>query len=133
MSEVTREVHDRALPFIGAIFDAIVELYHRELVARDCADMRLLDIDLRHLEQDDFERFRDATAEAFSVKPMIFGLALRAARDAVGQALAASLRTIDPNMVQLEQAARAVIAAADGPAAAALESNFAWREIISFR
>ena len=133
MSEVTREVHDRALPFIGAIFDAIVELYHRELVARDCADMRLLDIDLRHLEQDDFERFRDATAEAFSVKPMIFGLALRTARDAVGQALAASLRTIDPNMVQLEQAARAVIAAADGPAAAALESNFAWREIISFR
>jgi hypothetical protein len=95
--------------------------------------MRLLDIDLRHLQQRDFDRFRNATAEAFGVKPMIFGVALRAARDAVGQALAASLRTIDPNTLRLDQAATAVIAAADGPAAAVLESNFAWREIINFR
>ncbi|MCA1407964.1 hypothetical protein I6F26_11590 [Ensifer sp. IC3342] len=133
MSEVTREVHDRALPFVGAIFDSIVEIYHRELVARDCADRGLLDIDLRHLARDDFERFRTATAEAFRIKPMIFGLALRAARDAVGQALAGSLRTLDPDTLRLDQAATAVIAAASQPAATVLESNFVWREIIVSR
>ncbi|MDK1378377.1 MULTISPECIES: hypothetical protein [unclassified Sinorhizobium] len=133
MSEVTREVHDRALPFIGAIFDAIVELYHRELVARGCADRRLLDIDLRYLEQEDFDRFRALTAEAFQVRPMIFGLALRAARDAVGQAIAASLRTIDPNTLRLDQAASAIIAAAEGQAAEIIRANFEWREIVNSR
>ncbi|MDX0755742.1 hypothetical protein GOD62_08435 [Sinorhizobium medicae] len=133
MSEVTREVHDRALPFVGAIFDSIVELYHRELVERDCADIRLLDIDLRHLEQDDFDRFRQATAEAFRIKPMVFGLALRAARDAVGQALATSLPSINPDTLRLDQVASAVVAAAGGQAAGVLEANFVWREIISAR
>ncbi len=133
MSEVTSEVHDRALPFVGAIFDTIVELYHRELVARDCADSRLLDIDLRELSQRDFDDFRAATAEAFQVKPMVFELALAAARDAVGQALAASLRRLDPTTMRLDQAATAVIAAAQGAAAEVLEANFAWREIIGRR
>ncbi|OAP47656.1 hypothetical protein [Sinorhizobium americanum] len=133
MSEVTREVHDRALPFVGAIFDTIVELYHRELVARDCADSRLLDIDLRTLSQRDFDEFRAATAEAFRVKPLIFELGLAAARDTVGQALASSLRTLDPTTMRLDQAATAVIAAAPGAAAEVLEANFAWREIIGRR
>jgi hypothetical protein len=133
MSEVTREVHDRALPFVGAIFDTIVELYHRELVARDCADGRLLDIDLRELSQRDFDTFRAATAEAFQVKPLVFELALAAARDAVGQALAAALRTLDPTTMRLDQAAAAVVAAAQGAAAGVLEANFAWREIIGRR
>lgn len=133
MSEVTREAHDRALPFVGAIFDTIVELYHRELVARGCADRRLLDVDLRELDQTDFDRFRAATAEAFQAKPMIFELALTAARDAVGQALAASLRRLDPNTLRLQEAASAVVAAARGVAAELLESNFAWREIVGGR
>ncbi|PDT84988.1 hypothetical protein [Sinorhizobium sp. BJ1] len=133
MSDVTREVHDRALPFVGAIFDTIVELYHRELVARDCADIRLLDIDLRELDQRDFDDFRAATAGAFEVKPMVFELALAAARDLVGQALAASLRTLDPTTMRLDQAATAVVAAAQGAAAEVLEANFAWREIIGRR
>lgn len=130
MSEVTREVHDRALPFVGAVFDSIVELYHRELVARGAADRRLLDFDLRELDQDDFDRFRAATADAFHARPLLFEQALIAARDAVGQALAASLRTLDPNVLRLDQAASAMIAAASGTAAEVLEANFAWREII---
>ncbi|MBB4185599.1 hypothetical protein [Sinorhizobium terangae] len=133
MSETTREVHDRALPFIGAIFDTIVELYHRELVERDCADTRLLDFDIRDLEQDEFDRFRQMTAAAFQVKPMFFRLALTAARDAVGQALAGALPTLDPDTLRLDQAANAVISAASGATAELLEANFAWREIISQR
>ncbi|WEX86335.1 hypothetical protein PZN02_002611 [Sinorhizobium garamanticum] len=131
VSDTTRNVHDRALPFVGAIFDTIVELYHRELVARDCADIRLVDIDVRDLEQDDFDRFRQMTADAFQVKPMIFRLALTAARDAVGQAVAVALRTLDPNTLRLDQAAYAMMAAAGGATAELLESNFAWREIIT--
>ncbi|MBP1883222.1 hypothetical protein [Sinorhizobium mexicanum] len=133
MSETSREVHDRALPFIGAIFDTIVELYHRELVARDCADTRLLDFDIRDLELDDFDRFRQMTAGAFQVKPMIFRLALTAARDAVGQALAGALQVLDPNTLRLDQAANAIISAAGGATADVLEANFAWREIMTRR
>ncbi|WEX76255.1 hypothetical protein PYH37_004549 [Sinorhizobium numidicum] len=133
MSAVTREVHDRALPFVGAIFDSIVDLYHRDLVANGCADSSLLDFDLRDLARDEFDRFRQATAEAFRVKPLIFKRALTEARDAIGQALALSLRTLDPNTLTLAQAASAIIAKADGAAAERLETNFVWREIIGSR
>ncbi|MEY9780759.1 hypothetical protein [Sinorhizobium fredii] len=130
MHAVTREVHDRALPFVGAIFDSIVDLYHRDLVANGCADTRLLDFDLRDLARDEFERFRQATSDAFSVKPLIFKLALTEARNAIGQALALSLRTLDPDTMTLAQAARAVLDKAGDAAAERLEANFAWREII---
>lgn len=133
MSAVTHEVHDRALPFVGAIFDSIVAIYHRDLVANGCADSRLLDVDIRELARDEFDTFRQATADAFSIKPLYFKLALTAARDAVGAALATALRTLDPNTLRLDQAANAVIAAAGGAAAELLEENFAWREIIGSR
>lgn len=133
MSEVTREVHDRALPFVGAIFDSVVELYHRELVARGSADRRLLDVDLRELDERDFDRFREATTDAFNTRPMLFEQALSAARDAVGQALAASLRALDPNTLRLDHAASAIVAAASGAAAEVLEANFVWREILGRR
>ncbi|ULJ74826.1 hypothetical protein [Rhizobium gallicum] len=133
MSEVTREVHDRSLPFVGAVFDSIVELYHRQLVANGCADKRLLNIDLRDLAQDEFDRFRQLTEEAFRQRPLFFKLALITARDSVGRALAASLRNLDPNTMQLDQAASAIISAADGAAAEQLEENFVWREIIGSR
>jgi hypothetical protein len=129
MSEVTREVHDRALPFVGAIFDSIVDLYHRELVSSGCADARLLDVDLRDLALDEFNRFRELTSAAYKAKPLLFKLALIAARDAVGRALAGSLKSLDPNTLRLEQAANAVVAAANGAAAELLEENFIWREI----
>lgn len=133
MSAVTHEVHDRALPFVGAIFDSIVAIYHRDLVANGCADSRLLVVDIRELARDEFDTFRQATADAFSIKPLYFKLALTAARDAVGAALATALRTLDPNTLRLDQAANAVIAAADGAVAELLEENFAWREIIGSR
>jgi hypothetical protein len=133
MSEVTSEVHDRALPFVGAVFDSIVEVYHRQLVASGCADTRLLDVDLRELTLDEFDRFRRLTAESFRARPLFFKLALINARDVVGKALAVSLRTLDPNTLRLDQAAYSVIAAADIMAAERLEANFAWREIIGSR
>lgn len=133
MSSVTREVHDRALPFVGAIFDSIVALYHRDLVANGCADRRLLDVDIRDLARDEFDTFRQATAEAFSKKPLYFKLALIAARDAVGAALATSLNRLDLNSLRLEQAAEAIVTAANGAAAELLEENFAWREITASR
>ncbi|UJW77064.1 hypothetical protein [Rhizobium sp. SL42] len=133
MSAVTREVHDRALPFVGAIFDSIVALYHRDLVAKGCADKRLLDVDLRDLAWDEFDMFRQATAQAFSARPLFFKQALIGARDAVGSALAASLKALDPGTLRLDQAAGAVIAASDGRAAELLEENFVWREIIGSR
>lgn len=134
MSEVTAEVHDRGLPFIGAVFDTIVELYHRELVANGAADSRLLDLDLRELRQDQFGQFREATSKAFEARPLYFKLALATARDLVGQTLATSLQSLDPNNLRLEHAAYAAISAATSEAAARqLAANFAWREIIRTR
>ncbi|MEZ2131028.1 MULTISPECIES: hypothetical protein [unclassified Sinorhizobium] len=129
MSEVTREVHDRGLPFVGAIFDSIVDIYHRNLVAAGCADRRLLDVDLRKLTLDEFDEFRQLTAEAFQLRPLYFKLALASARDLVGKALAASLNMLDPDTMSIDQAARAIIASADRAAAGPLEASFAWREI----
>ncbi|MBY3168800.1 MULTISPECIES: gluzincin family metallopeptidase [Rhizobium] len=133
MSEVTSEVHDRSLPFLGAIFDAIVELYHRELVASGCADHRLLSVDLRDLTQNEFERFRQSTATAFRDRPLFFKLALTKARDSVGRAIGGALHSLDPDTMRLRDAARAIISAADVSTAAQLEENFAWREIIGSR
>ncbi|MCT7377879.1 hypothetical protein [Chelativorans salis] len=130
MSEVTQEAHDRALPFIGAVFDSIVELYHRELVRNGCADPRLLDSDLRQFSQDDWNGFRELTEEAFRTRPHLFRSALTFARDAIGQALATSLASLDANSLRLDRAADAVAVAADGAARERLEVNFLWREII---
>ena len=91
MSEVTRDPHDRALPFVGAIFDSIVDLYHRNLIANGCAAPRLLGDNLRDLALDEFERFRELTAEAFRARPLFFKLALAEARDQIGQALGGAL------------------------------------------
>lgn len=133
MSEVTSEAHDRSLPLLGAIFDTIVELYHRELVASGCADHRLLSVNLRDLTQDEFDRFRQTTAEAFRDRPLFFKLALIKARDSVGAAIGAALHRLDPDTMHLGDAALAIASAADLQAAAQLEENFVWREIIGSR
>jgi len=130
MSETTREIHDRGLPFTGAVFDTIVELYHRQLVVEGAAHRSLLDVDLRALEHDDLRQFQAYTADAFQVRPLAFQEALTKARDRVGQAVALSLRRLDPNTLTFEEAAFAMMASADSAAAAQLEENFAWREII---
>ncbi|KQV33391.1 MULTISPECIES: hypothetical protein [unclassified Rhizobium] len=130
MSEVTREVHDRALPFIGAIFDSIVDAYHFRLVKSGHAEGRLLETDLRDLTAEDFDRFRMLTADAFSSDPLAFKRALVTARDEIGRAMAKSLRMLDPDNLSLEFAARAIVNAAHGHAADRLNENFIWREII---
>ena len=130
MSEVTTEVHDRALPFVGAVFDSIVDLYHQELIRHGCATPRLLNTNLREISLDDWDRFRAETKEAFGIRPHIFRSALISARDTIGEAVARSLRTLDPSSVQFDQAAEAMVSAG-GPAAELLEINFIWREILA--
>jgi hypothetical protein len=130
MSETTREPHDRSLPFLGAVFDSIVDIYHQQLVSDGYAERRLLNVDLRELTLDEFGQFRALTEASFRDRPLYFRQALETARDLVGRALATSLRSIDPNSMTLAQVATAIVAGAEGPAANALEANFAWREII---
>jgi len=129
MSEVTTEVHDRSLPFTGAVFDSIIDLYHRELVQRGCAEPRLLNTNLRQFSVDDWAKFSGAMAAAFDTRPHLFRAALAFARDTIGQAVAVALSTLDPSTVRIDQAAEAVINAG-GPATELLEINFAWREIL---
>jgi hypothetical protein len=58
---------------------------------------------------------------------------LTKARDQVGAAIGAALHRLDPDTTSLQDAALAIIAAADVRAAEQLEENFAWREIIGSR
>jgi len=129
MSEVTMEVHDRALPFVGAVFDSIVDLYHYDLVRNGCAEPRLLNTNLREITLDEWDRFSATMTAAFRARPHLFRSALSFARDTVGQALAVSLPSLDPDSVQFDRAAEAVVGAG-GPAAELLETNFEWREIL---
>jgi hypothetical protein len=129
MSEVTSEVHDRALPFVGAVFDSIVDLYHHELVQHDCAEPRLLNVNLREITVDEWDTFQARMTSAFRARPHLFRSALISARDTIGQALAGALGELDPQIIRMDKAAEAVISAS-GQAARILEVNFVWREIL---
>jgi hypothetical protein len=129
MSDVTSDIHDRSQPFTGAVFDSIVDLYHRELTRHGAASPRLLDTDLRDLTRQDLTLFRDMTAQAFDTRPLLFKQALTFARDVIGQALANSLKSLDLERFDFAQAAAALIKAAPAGAADILKSNFEWREI----
>ncbi|CDM62954.1 MULTISPECIES: hypothetical protein [Rhizobium] len=133
MSEVTREPHDRALPFVGAVFDSIIDLYHRNLVEHGCADRRLLDVDLRELTLDEFDRFRELTTQSFLARPLFFKLALMTARDEIGRALAGSLKKLDSTNLTFHRATRAILDSAEEETAARLEENFTWRGFIDPR
>ena len=109
MSEVTAEVHDRALPFVGAVFDSIVDLYHQELIRYGCAEPRLLNTNLREITLDEWDRFNARRQRRSVPGPHLFRSALIFARDTIGQAVALSLRTLDPSSVRFDQAAEAMI------------------------
>ena len=109
MSEVTTEVHDRSLPFIGAVFDSIIDLYHRELV-HTAAPSHVCSTPISGRSAWTNGPSSAATMkEAFHTRPHLFRSALVFARDTIGQAVALSLRTLDPSTVRIDQAAEAVI------------------------
>ena len=70
LSEVTDEIHDRSRPFTGAVFDTIVDIYHASLVREGLADERLLEIDIKDVDEAAMRRISDFTARRFSRPPL---------------------------------------------------------------
>lgn len=134
MSEITADIHDRARPFIGAVFDTLIELYHHALIEDDLADPELLEHDLRAFDEPLLEQVGARISAAYGRRPGRFKSALMQARDSVGLTLAESWTELEPDGLSFAQAAETVIDCAyavAGPAAGALfEENFHWREIL---
>lgn len=133
MSEVTDEVHDRSRPFTGAVFDTVVDAYHRRLVQEGLADQRLLMVDTRSLDQGTLARISELTGRAYRSSPFRFKSALTAARDQVALALARAWPRLDPDALGFADAATALVEAGDRidpNLAAKFEENFRWREIL---
>lgn len=132
LSDVTQEVHDRSRPFTGAVFDAIVDLFHAILAGEGIADERLPGIDIRDVGPAVLHDVSAVTRSAYRDRPLLFKSALIEARDRVGRALAGAWRLLDPSTVTFFDAAEAMIEAAgrrDPALADLLAVNFRWREI----
>ena len=133
LSEVTREIHDLSRPFTGGVFDTMVDCYHDSLVQEGFADERLLEIDIREIDDAAMRRLSELTTTGYAARPFLYKSALTAARDRVGLTLARAWSTFDPNGLTFDAAALAILDAADRydpPLAPRLEENFHWREIL---
>lgn len=136
MSTVTDEVHDLSKPFTGAIFDTLVELYHRKAVDQHLVDLpgtvsheRLFELDHHEIELI-AERF----GEAFVAREFLLKAALSSARDLLGSAIARSWSALDPDTLTYALAGAAIAdqldALGDTVAGDILMENLVWREIV---
>jgi hypothetical protein len=133
LSEVTSEVHDRSRPFTGAVFDTIVDGYHTRLVREGLAEERLLDIDIREVDEEMMRRVSEFTAQAFRRRPLMFKRALTDARDDVALALARTWQKLDANHLSFSVVAEALLQSGsqiNSFLGIKLEENLAWRELI---
>jgi hypothetical protein len=133
LSEVTDDIHDRSRPFTGAVFDTIVALYHEKLVHDGLADERLLEIDIKNLDEATLQRISDFTARAFRSRSFLFKSALTQARDQVALALAHAWPRLYADDLSFEKAADIVIDGGDrmqSNLSILFEQNFEWREIL---
>jgi len=136
MSTVTDEVHDLSKPFTGALFDTLVELYHRNAVERDLVNLpqsishdRLFD--LNHHE---IELIAHRFGEAFEAREFMLKAVLSNARDVLGTAIARSWAMLDPDTLTYASAGAAIAEQLDGlgdtEAGDILMENLVWREIV---
>jgi hypothetical protein len=133
LSEVKDEIHDRSRPFTGAVFDTMVDLYHARLVGEGLADERLLEMDIKHLDEAALQRISEFTTDAFRARPFLFKSALTQARDQVALALAQAWPGLNADDLTFEKTAAMLIDTGDQvqPTLADLfEENFKWREIL---
>jgi hypothetical protein len=133
LSEVTNEIHDRSRPFTGALFDTVVDGYHVRLVREGLADERLLDIDIKDVDEEMMEQISDYTQRAFRARPFLFKSALTQARDDVALALARTWPGLDADRLTFTQASETLVEAGMRISpflGKKLEENLAWRELI---
>lgn len=127
--EVSGEPHDRAAPFVGAMFDSLVDLYHRELACQGLADPDLAGGDFRYWSAGQLADSAEVTKQAFQSRPLAMKSALERARDEVARALSASWISIRAEGLSLSEAAQAITDSAEAGSRDIFAANFSWREI----
>ncbi|WP_434055739.1 MAG: hypothetical protein RDA78_13065 [Roseibium sp.] len=136
MSTVSDAVHDLSKPFTGAIFDTLVELYHRDAVERGLVDLpREVSHDrLFELDHHEIELIGSRFAEAYAARSFLLKSTLENARDLLGSAIARSWGTLDPNTLNYAVAGAAIADQFDEMGAPEagdiLMENLEWREIV---
>lgn len=136
MSTVSDAVHDLSKPFTGAIFDTLVELYHRDAVERGLVDLpREVSHDrLFELDHHEIELIGSRFAEAYAARSFLLKSTLENARDLLGSAIARSWSTLDPNTLNYAVAGAAIADQFDEMGAPEagdiLMENLEWREIV---
>jgi hypothetical protein len=136
MSDVSAEVHDLSKPFAGALFDTLVEIYHVLLFEGGLSDLDPRDFrDLRsELSEKDLQEQLSLSLGSNDRRLFALKSALEEARDLVGEMLVCSWEELEPHTLTFQEAAEALIAAAESGRARRFASsiidNFAWREVL---
>jgi hypothetical protein len=136
MSDVSVEVHDLSKPFAGALFDILIEIYQILLFERGLSDFDPRDFrDLRsELSEEDMREQLSLSLGSNDRRLFALKSALEEARDLVGEMLVRSWEELEPHSITFQEAAEALIAAAESGRARRFAStvidNFAWREIL---
>nr|WP_319383848.1 hypothetical protein [uncultured Roseibium sp.] len=136
MSTVSDAVHDLSKPFTGAIFDTLVELYHRDAVDQGLVDLpkEVSHDRLFELDHHEIELIGTRFAEAFAARSFLLKSTLENARDLLGSAIARSWSTLDPDTLNYAVAGAAIADQFDEmgepDAGDILMENLEWREIV---
>lgn len=136
MGDVSAEVHDLSKPFAGALFDILIEIYQVLLFERELSDLDPREFrDLRsELSEDELELHLSASLSGNEGRHFALKSALEEARDLVGETLVRSWQELDPENLDYQWAAEAMIVAAEsgrsGRFAGSIVDNFAWRGIL---
>ena len=136
LSDVGFQVHDRSKPFMGALFDTLVEIYHLLLVERGLAnlDTRTFSELRLDLTQEEIEQELNISQTDYELRHFALKSALVEARDMVGETLVHSWDALVVDDFTLSDAAHAFARAAETGRmrvfADRVYENFLWRELL---
>jgi hypothetical protein len=132
-SDVGDDVHDRSMPFAGALFDCLIELYQILLAERGLTnlDPRAFDDLRQELSGRDLDNELRISQARYEPQHFAMKSALAEARDVVGTALARSWLVVGPEELDLREAKDAFVEAvrivAGDELGERLDGNFVWR------
>lgn len=134
--DVGQDLHDRAKPFAGALFDSLIEIYQVLLVERGLSQLDPREIEEARLDlsDSDIEQEFAITQGEYEFRHFQVKSALAEARDIMGELLVTSWQSLDPDTVTFADAAEAMIALAESGRARRISDrlygNFTWRGIL---
>jgi len=136
LSDVGREVHDLSRPFVGGLFDSLLEIHQLLLLERDLAslDTRSIRSVREDLSQTEIERELAVSRRDYEIRHFTIKSALEEARDLIGEALVRSWMDVDPETFSFRQAANAILdRMEEGRGQRFVDrvyANLAWRELL---